>query len=275
MRFGRRHSEQKDIGPHHAGAVGLDGGNDNLRIDIVTIFPEMFEGVLSTSIIGRARQQGLVEINLVDFRKYSTNKHHTVDDTPYGGGGGMVLKPEPIFGAVEALIQDSKSPRVILTCPQGEVYNQQKALELASEEHLVIIAGHYEGYDERIRQYLVSDEISVGDYVLTGGELPAMIIVDSVTRLLPGVLGNESSALQDSFREGLLEHPHYTRPAEFRGWKVPDVLLSGHHANVERWRRKESLRRTLKRRPDLLAGREWDELDAQLLAEIKREEGIE
>jgi len=246
-----------------------------LRIDIVTIFPEMFEGVIGTSIIGRARQQGLVEINLIDFREYSTNKHNTVDDTPYGGGGGMVLKPEPIFGAVEALAGQEKPPRVILTCPQGEVYSQQKAIDFAAEEHLVIIAGHYEGYDERIREYLVTDEISVGDYVLTGGELPAMIIVDSVTRLLPGVLGNETSAVLDSFREGLLEYPHYTRPAEFRGWKVPDVLLSGHHGNVERWRRKESLRRTLKRRPDLLHGRDLDKLDAQLLSEVKREEGIE
>lgn len=246
-----------------------------MRIDIVTIFPEMFEGVIGTSIIGRARQQGLVEINLIDFREYSTNKHNTVDDTPYGGGGGMVLKPEPIFGAVEALTGQQSPPRVILTCPQGEVYSQQKAIDFASEEHLVIIAGHYEGYDERIREYLVTDEISVGDYVLTGGELPAMIIVDSVTRLLPGVLGNETSAVLDSFREGLLEYPHYTRPAEFRGWKVPDVLLSGHHGNVERWRRKESLRRTLKRRPDLLHGRDLDKLDAQLLTEVKREEGME
>ena len=246
-----------------------------MRIDIVTIFPEMFEGVIGTSIIGRARQQGLVEINLIDFREYSTNKHNTVDDTPYGGGGGMVLKPEPIFGAVEAVAGQEKPPRVILTCPQGEVYSQQKAIDFAAEEHLVIIAGHYEGYDERIREYLVTDEISVGDYVLTGGELPAMIIVDSVTRLLPGVLGNETSAVLDSFREGLLEYPHYTRPAEFRGWKVPDVLLSGHHGNVERWRRKESLRRTLKRRPDLLQGRDLDKLDAQLLSEVKREEGIE
>lgn len=246
-----------------------------MRIDIVTIFPEMFEGVIGTSIIGRARQQGLVEINLIDFREYSTNKHNTVDDTPYGGGGGMVLKPEPIFGAVEALTGQQSRPRVILTCPQGEVYSQQKAIDFAAEEHLVIIAGHYEGYDERIREYLVTDEISVGDYVLTGGELPAMIIVDSVTRLLPGVLGNETSAVLDSFREGLLEYPHYTRPAEFRGWKVPDVLLSGHHGNVERWRRKESLRRTLKRRPDLLHGRDLDKLDAQLLTEVKREEGME
>lgn len=246
-----------------------------MRIDIVTIFPEMFEGVIGSSIIGRARKQELVEINLVDFREFSTNKHHTVDDTPYGGGGGMVLKPEPIFHAVESLIEAGKRPRVILTCPQGEVYSQSKALEFAQEDHLIIVAGHYEGYDERIRQHLITDEISVGDYVLTGGELPAMIIVDSVTRLLPGALGNDTSAVLDSFREGLLEYPHYTRPAEFRGWQVPDVLLSGHHGNVERWRRKESLRRTLLRRPDLLQGVEHDKLDRQLLQEVKREEGIE
>ncbi|MBL0388870.1 tRNA (guanosine(37)-N1)-methyltransferase TrmD [Tumebacillus sp. ITR2] len=248
-----------------------------MRIDIVTIFPEMFEGVINSSILGRARREGLVEINLIDFRAYSNNKHNTVDDTPYGGGGGMVLKPEPIFSAVESLTEQQEagtsSPRVILTCPQGEVFSQAKALDFASEEHLVIIAGHYEGYDERIRQYLVTDEISIGDYVLTGGELPAMVIVDSVTRLLPGVLGNNTSAVLDSFREGLLEYPHYTRPAEFRGWKVPDVLLSGHHGNVERWRRKESLRRTLTRRPDLLQSMELSKDDRKLLDEVKREQG--
>lgn len=246
-----------------------------MRIDIVTIFPEMFEGVIDSSIIGRARSQELVEINLVDFRTFSPNKHHTVDDTPYGGGGGMVLKPEPIFNAVESLIAEGKRPRVILTCPQGEVYSQAKALELAQEEHLIIVSGHYEGYDERIREHLITDEISVGDYVLTGGELPAMIIVDSVTRLLPGVLGNDTSAVLDSFREGLLEYPHYTRPAEYRGWKVPDVLLSGHHGNIEIWRRKESLRRTLKRRPDLLAGLELSPEDRKLLLDVQREEGME
>ncbi|MGZ4164669.1 MAG: tRNA (guanosine(37)-N1)-methyltransferase TrmD [Tumebacillaceae bacterium] len=245
-----------------------------MRIDIVTIFPDMFEGVINASIIGRARKQELVEINLVDFREFSPNKHHTVDDTPYGGGGGMVLKPEPIFNAVESLIEAGKRPRVILTCPQGEVYSQSKALEFAAEDHLIIVSGHYEGYDERIREHLITDEISVGDYVLTGGELPAMIIVDSVTRLLPGVLGNDTSAVLDSFREGLLEYPHYTRPAEFRGWKVPDILMSGHHGNVERWRRKESIRRTLLRRPDLLEDLELSKEDLQLLQEVKREEGI-
>jgi len=245
-----------------------------LRIDIVTLFPEMFEGVINTSIVGRARKAGLVEINLIDFREYSTNKHNTVDDTPYGGGGGMVLKPEPIFGAVEALIPEGKRPRVVLTCPQGEVYTQAKALQFAEEEHLIVIAGHYEGYDERIREHLITDEISIGDYVLTGGELPALVIVDSVARLLPGVLGNNTSAVLDSFREGLLEYPHYTRPADYRGWKVPDVLISGHHGNVERWRRKESIRRTIKRRPDLLARAKLTKDDQKLLAEVKQEEGL-
>jgi len=227
---------------------------------------------VGTSILGRARKEGIVEVNLVDFREFSTNKHHTVDDTPYGGGGGMVLKPEPIFLAVESLLQEGKRPRVILTCPQGEVYTQAKALEFAQEEHLVIIAGHYEGYDERIREHLITDEISIGDYVLTGGELPAMVIVDSVSRLLPGVLGNETSAVLDSFYEGVLEYPHYTRPAEFRGWKVPDVLVSGHHGNIERWRRKESLRRTLLRRPDLLNEEQLSREDLKLLEEVKKEE---
>lgn len=246
-----------------------------MRIDIVTIFPEMFEGVVGTSIIGRARAQEAVEINLVDFREYSGNKHHTVDDTPYGGGGGMVLKPEPIFAAVESLLMEGKRPRVILTCPQGEVYSQSKALELAQEEHLIIVSGHYEGYDERIREHLITDEISIGDYVLTGGELPAMVIVDSIVRLLPGVLGNDTSAVLDSFREPLLEYPHYTRPADFRGWKVPDILMSGHHANISVWRRKESIRRTLLRRPDLMARLSLSKQDEKLLAEVKREEGLE
>jgi tRNA (guanine37-N1)-methyltransferase len=229
-----------------------------MRIDVLTLFPEMFEGVFSSSILGKARDKGIVGLNTVNFRDYSNNKHNTVDDYPYGGGGGMVLKAEPIFAAVEDLIPPDSTvkPRIILMCPQGERYTQKKAEELSSEEHLVFICGHYEGYDERIRQYLVTDELSVGDYVLTGGELPAMTVIDSVVRLLPGVLGNEQSAITDSFSTGLLEYPHYTRPAKFRDWEVPDVLISGHHVNVDTWRRKESLLRTLERRPDLLEGRE-------------------
>src|ERR1700730_9244240 len=188
-----------------------------IQIDIVTLFPSMFESVLSQSIMGRAQQQQLVQFRFIDFREFSTNKHHTVDDTPYGGGGGMVLKPEPIFHAVESLVT-SHQPRVILMCPQGERFDQQKAFEFSEEEHLIFICGHYEGYDERIREHLITDEISIGDYVLTGGEIPAMAVIDAVVRLIPGVLGNNQSAVNDSFAaDVLLEHPHYTRPADFRG----------------------------------------------------------
>jgi tRNA (guanine37-N1)-methyltransferase len=224
-----------------------------MRVDVLTLFPEMFDGVFGSSILGKAREKQLVELNTVNFRDYANNKHNTVDDYPYGGGGGMVLKAEPIFTAVEALPKvGDKPPRVILMCPQGERYSQKKAEELSQEEHLVFLCGHYEGYDERIRQYLVTDELSIGDYVLTGGELAAMVIVDSIVRLLPGVLGNEQSAVTDSFSTGLLEYPHYTRPAIFRDMPVPDMLLSGHHANIEVWRKQQALLRTLTRRPDLL-----------------------
>ncbi|MCR8845423.1 tRNA (guanosine(37)-N1)-methyltransferase TrmD [Paenibacillus sp. SC116] len=256
-----------------------------MRIDVLTLFPEMCDGVFSTSILGKAREKGLVSLNTVNFREYSTNKHQSVDDYPYGGGGGIVLKPDPIFGAVEDVIQKAavehtededgvekptlRRPRVILMCPQGETFTQSKAEELSQEDHLIFICGHYEGYDERIREHLVTDELSIGDYVLTGGELPAMVVVDSVVRLLPGVLGNESSAITDSFSTGLLEYPHYTRPAEFRGWKVPDVLLSGHHANVEAWRREQSLRRTIERRPDLLDKVELSDKDRAILQRLK------
>ncbi|MCM3699265.1 tRNA (guanosine(37)-N1)-methyltransferase TrmD [Paenibacillus macerans] len=249
-----------------------------MRVDVLTLFPEMFAGVFASSILGKAQEKGIVELNAINFREYSGNKHGTVDDTPYGGGGGMVLKPEPIFAAVEAILEGkhgdaprakTRTPRVILMCPQGETFTQKKAEELAAEEHLIFICGHYEGYDERIREHLVTDEISIGDYVLTGGELPAMVVIDSVTRLLPGVLGNELSAVTDSFSTGMLEYPHYTRPAEFRGWKVPDILLSGHHANVEEWRQKEALRRTLLRRPDLLEKLELSPQDLKWLEQMK------
>lgn len=241
-----------------------------MRIDIFTLFPEMFTGVLSSSILGKAGEKELVEFHVTNFRDFSESKHGTVDDTPYGGGGGMVLKPEPLFRAVEAL-SGEKKPRVVLMCPQGIPYNQKLAEELAQEEHLVFICGHYEGYDERIREHLVTDEISIGDYVLTGGELAAMVVIDSVVRLQPGALGNQTSAVEDSFSTGLLEYPHYTRPAEFRGWKVPDILLSGHHANIESWRLKESLRRTKERRPDLLEKVELTKEMKKLLAELEQE----
>jgi tRNA (guanine37-N1)-methyltransferase len=226
-----------------------------MKIDVLTLFPEMFAGVFGSSILGKAREKGIVSLQTVNFRDYANNKHNTVDDTPYGGGGGMVLKPEPIFAAVEDLaVSAEEKPRVILMCPQGETFTQRKAEALSRESHLVFICGHYEGYDERIREHLVTDELSIGDYVLTGGEIPAMAVIDSVVRLLPGVLGNELSAVTDSFSTGLLEYPHYTRPAKFRDWEVPEVLLSGHHENVGKWRRQEALRRTWSRRPDLLSG---------------------
>jgi tRNA (guanine37-N1)-methyltransferase len=224
-----------------------------MKIDVLTLFPEMFDGVFGASILGKAKEKGIVSLQAVNFRNYSNNKHNTVDDYPYGGGGGMVLKPEPVFAAVEDLaVEPDVAPRVILMCPQGETFTQRKAEELSRERHLVLICGHYEGYDERIREHLVTDELSIGDYVLTGGEIPAMTVIDSVVRLLPGVLGNESSAVTDSYSTGLLEHPHYTRPPEFRGWTVPDVLISGHHGRIDSWRREQSLLRTLIRRPDLL-----------------------
>ncbi|MEB1810064.1 MAG: tRNA (guanosine(37)-N1)-methyltransferase TrmD [Bacillaceae bacterium] len=224
-----------------------------MKIDILTLFPEMFTGVFGSSILKHAAEKGQVTFNVVDFRNYAENKHRKVDDYPYGGGAGMVLMPQPIFDAVDDIVKDKQTkPRVVLLCPQGERYTQKKAEELANEEHLILVCGHYEGFDERIREHLVTDEISIGDYVLTGGELGAMVITDSVTRLLPGVLGNETSAVTDSFSTGLLEHPHYTRPADFRGMKVPDVLLSGHHENIKNWRQEQSIERTKKRRPDLL-----------------------
>lgn len=241
-----------------------------MQIDILTLFPEMFQGVFETSILKKAQDIGAFKYNLIDFRKYSDNKHRKVDDYPYGGGAGMVLTPQPIFSAVDDLLKDVQhKPRIILLCPQGERYTQEKAIELAKEEHLIFICGHYEGYDERIREHLVTDEISLGDYVLTGGELGAMVITDSIVRLLPSVLGNEDSAIYDSFSEQLLEHPHYTRPKEFRGLKVPDVLTSGNHKEIERWRKYESIKRTYLRRPDLIEKANLDEEELKMLDEIK------
>jgi len=245
-----------------------------MRIDILTLFPEMFEGVLAASILGKAREKGAVVINTVNFRDFALDKHRTVDDVPYGGGGGMVLKPEPIFAAVEHVLADSPSraPRILMMTPQGETFTQAKAEQLAQEKHLILICGHYEGFDERIREHLVTDELSIGDYVLTGGEIPAMAVVDCVVRLLPGVLGNERSAAADSFSTGLLEYPQYTRPASFRGWAVPDILLSGHHANIEEWRNRQALYRTWLRRPDLLEHRPLDEREKRWIREF--EQGI-
>ena len=241
-----------------------------MKIHVLSLFPPMFEGVFGSSILKKAQDKGAVELAVTDIREFSENKHKQVDDYPYGGGAGMVLKPEPMFNAVEAITQGRK-PRVILMCPQGERFTQKKAEELAKEEDLVFLCGHYEGYDERIREHLVTDEISIGDFVLTGGELAAMTVIDAVVRLLPGVLGQEDSHIQDSFSTGLLEHPHYTRPADFRGMKVPDVLLSGNHAKIEEWREEQSLRRTYTRRPDLFDVYELSPKQKQLLEKIKKE----
>ncbi|RKQ37463.1 tRNA (guanosine(37)-N1)-methyltransferase TrmD [Oceanobacillus halophilus] len=241
-----------------------------MHIDVLTLFPEMFTGVFQSSILRKATERGKFSYNLVNFRDYTDNKHNKVDDYPYGGGAGMVLSPQPVFDAVESITsENTKKPRIVLMCPQGETYSQTKAEELAKEDHLIFICGHYEGYDERIRENLVTDEISIGDYVLTGGELGAMVVVDSVVRLLPDVLGNKDSAPQDSFSTGLLEHPHYTRPADFRGMKVPDVLLSGNHAKIETWRKEQSLKRTYERRKDLLSSSDLSEEEKQLLNRIK------
>lgn len=223
-----------------------------MHMDVLTLFPEMFYGVMNASILKKAQDKNKFSYDLINFRDYSENKHQKVDDYPYGGGAGMVLTPQPIFDAVDAIkTKRNTKPRIILMCPQGEQFQQEKAEELAKEEHLIFICGHYEGFDERIR-HLATDELSIGDYVLTGGELGAMVVIDSVVRLLPDVLGNKASAPQDSFSTGLLEHPHYTRPANFRGMKVPDVLLSGDHQKIEAWRKREAIRRTFERRNDLL-----------------------
>jgi tRNA (guanine37-N1)-methyltransferase len=221
-----------------------------VKIDVLTLFPEMFSGPLDASIVGRARKAGLLDLRLQDLRQWTHDRHRTVDDKPFGGGAGMVLKPEPIFEAVESLA-DGKT-HVILTAPTGRPFTQAIARDLAQKEHLLFICPSYEGVDERVCEALVDDELSIGDYVLTNGGLPAMVMIDAVTRLLPGALGDEESARDESFSQSLLEYPHYTRPAEFRGMKVPEVLLSGHHAEIEKWRAEQARARTAKRRPDLL-----------------------
>jgi tRNA (guanine37-N1)-methyltransferase len=221
-----------------------------MKIDVLTLFPSMFAGPLDASIVQRAREAGLLDLRIHDLRDWTHDRHRTVDDKPFGGGAGMVLKPEPIFEAVESLA-DAKT-RVLLTSPAGRPFTQPAARELSECPHLVILCGSYEGVDERVRDGVVHDTFSIGDYVLTNGALPAMVIVDAVTRLIPGALGDETSAVDESFSQGLLEYPHYTRPAEYRGMKVPEVLLSGHHAEIEKWRREQSRDRTHRQRPDLL-----------------------
>jgi tRNA (guanine37-N1)-methyltransferase len=252
-----------------------------MHFDILTLFPSMFRGPLEESILQRARESGRLSVALHNIRDYAAGKHHVTDDAPYGGGGGMVMKPEPIFAAVEAILPLPQPPPVtgewggvgadvpiILLSPQGRLLTQIVAAELSRYPRLVLICGRYEGVDERVRQHLASDEISIGDYVLTGGELAAMVIVDAVTRLLPGVLGDPGATYEDSHARGLLEGPHYTRPAIFRGWEVPEVLRSGNHAAVARWRHEQALRRTFERRPDLLAQADLTPQDREFLARL-------
>lgn len=242
-----------------------------MRIDVLSLFPNMF-APMRESIIGKTIERGLVDFKVTDFRDYTDNKHNKVDDEIYGGGQGMLLMPQPIFDAMDAIESEAGSRgRVILMDPAGKTFNQEMAEELAKEDHLTFIAGHYEGYDERIRD-LVTDEISLGDFVLTGGELGAMVVIDATVRLLDEALGDQMSAVDDSFSTGLLEYPQYTRPADFRGMKVPDVLMSGHHANIAKWKKKEALRRTYLRRPDLLENYDFTKEERQLLNEVKDEE---
>ncbi|MCL5103986.1 MAG: tRNA (guanosine(37)-N1)-methyltransferase TrmD [Armatimonadetes bacterium] len=241
-----------------------------MRIEILTTLPEMVEAMLGESILGRARKKGILEAEAVNLRDFAEDRHHTTDDAPFGGGPGMVMKCEPVFKAVEALTarRAGARPRVILMTPQGRTFDQRVAEELARTHHIILVCGRYEGVDERIREHLVTDEISVGDYVLTGGELPALVITDAVARLIPGVLGDETSPETDSFSSGLLEYPQYTRPADFRGHTVPEVLLSGNHAEIEKWRRRQSLGRTLNRRPDLLETATLTEEDRRVLRNL-------
>jgi tRNA (guanine37-N1)-methyltransferase len=239
-----------------------------MQFEVFTLLPEIFPPYLESSILQRARQRGLIDVRVHNIRDYTHDKHHTTDDVPYGGGGGMVMKPEPVFEAVESVLGPESGGPVILLTPQGRVFSQATASELAAYAKIALVCGRYEGVDERVRHKLVTDEISVGDYVLTGGELPALIVIDAVARLLPGVLGDPDGASDDSHAAGLLEYPHYTRPPEFRGEHVPDVLTSGDHARIAKWRREQSLLRTLQRRPDLLAKADLTEEDKRYLNSI-------
>jgi tRNA (guanine37-N1)-methyltransferase len=242
-----------------------------MEFDVFSLLPEVFLLYLNSSILYRARQRGLIDVRLHNIRDWAADKHHVTDDEPYGGGGGMVMKVEPVFAAVESVLGPEVRCPVILLTPQGRVFSQKMAMELVRHPRLALICGRYEGVDERIREHLVTDEISIGDYVLTGGELPALILIDAISRLIPGVLGDPDGAMDDSHAAGLLEYPHYTRPPEYRGWGVPEILLSGDHAKIEKWRREQSLRRTLKRRLDLLESAPLTETDRQVLKKIKDE----
>ncbi len=253
-----------------------------MQFEVFTLLPEVFPPYLESSILVRARQKGLIDVRVHNIRDYTHDKHHVTDDTPYGGGGGMVMKPEPVFEAVESVLGFAPQPTqptpaagarqgipIILLTPQGRVFTQRVAEELSRHERLVLLCGRYEGVDERIREHLVTDEISIGDYVLTGGELPALILIDAVSRLLPGVLGDPTGAADDSHSMGLLEYPHYTRPPDFRSWKVPDILLSGDHAKIDKWRREQALTRTFNKRPDMLENAELDKRDRKFIERLK------
>lgn len=242
-----------------------------MRFHVMTLFPDMIANGLGTSITGRAIDHHIFELNIVNIRDYTKDKHKHVDDYPYGGGAGMVMQPGPVYECYQDIIKDmTKKPRVIYMTPQGKVFSQAIAEELSKEDELIFLCGHYEGIDERVLEEIVTDELSIGDYVLTGGELPAMVMIDSISRLIPGVLNNDDSAEYESFQDGLLEYPQYTRPVEFLGKKVPDVLLSGHHGNIADWRREQSLKRTLIRRPELLETAELSAKDKKTLQKIKK-----
>ena len=241
-----------------------------MKVDIVTIFPRMVEAGVSEGVLGRARERGLVDIAVHNLRDFTTDRHHVVDDVPFGGGPGMVMKPEPFFAALASIRESRGEPEgVVLLSPAGKRFSQEMARRFASTSHLVLLCGRYEGVDERVREALVTDEVSIGDYVLSGGEVPALVIVDCMARLVPGVVGDERSVEADSFSRGLLDYPHYTRPAEFEGRQVPEVLLSGHHAEIRRWRRETALQRTQDRRPDLLATAELDADEREWLKRSK------
>ena len=246
-----------------------------MRFDLVTIFPRLCEGPLGEGIVRRAIDRGLVDVRVHDLRDYTTDRHRSVDDVSYGGGPGMVFKPEPLFRAVDAIRGDGEVDAVILMSPQGRRFTQREAERIAGLRRVVVLCGRYEGVDDRVRSALATEELSVGDYVLSGGELPALVIVDAVVRLLPGAVGDEASVEVDSFSRGLLDHPHFTRPAEFRGLRVPDVLLSGNHADIRRWRKRESLARTLAWRPDLLPSAELDDEEREILRALKNERGAD
>ncbi|HQK91137.1 MAG TPA: tRNA (guanosine(37)-N1)-methyltransferase TrmD [Smithellaceae bacterium] len=241
-----------------------------IRFDVLSIFPEMLQSPLEFSLLKKAREKGLIEVGLHNIRDWTRDKHRMTDDAPYGGGCGMVMKVEPVARAVAAVKQAGEASLVVLLTPQGEIFNQTIAAELARQKQIILICGRYEGFDERIREHLADREISLGDYILTGGELSALVVIDATARLIPGVLGNDASASGESFSQGLLEYPQYTRPAEYSGWPVPEVLLSGNHARIERWQRIEALRRTWRRRPELLEKTQLGEEDGELLEKIKQ-----